>query len=510
MVRVRLGMKKAGSKGQALVLSLLLAGAAALASLLLFNSGLLANTKTQLQNAADAGAYSGAVLLARDHNFSAYANRAMVANQVAVAQLVSMKSYLEDAASTRSRMNNRTQSSQANIPTFAPEWTAAKLVPIGAVNTAYSAMAGGAVRSLDLLIRAFEGAQLAHHEATAASVMFVMDEVVKKNDRHASVSTGAFQVATTARQIRAFENDYTKGHAATGASAASDRFANVVVSEQRNVGISTDKFIRNRKSTPLPGWDAPPKSRYCPGGRPIWTSYDFDHRGGTILSTDKKRWLSLDASEGDGYYVCLYIILDVPVPIYIDLSDPSTSHRSGGSGGAVAGRGGAYGDRTGFRGNHPETRNYGNALNDVRTPAMVRFRRGPGTTLDANGGLQDTYRDVASFTTPMNQSPELNGGQVPLTIEVQRAQDTVRTSSTFLRDATNIRVDPQMKGATMRTLSSAHAFFYRPNQDSSAFTRAGWRRGDRKTEMANLFNPYWQARLRDRTDAERVASFGAQ
>ncbi|MEW6021114.1 MAG: hypothetical protein AB1807_03125 [Pseudomonadota bacterium] len=498
-------MTKAGSKGQALVLSLLLAGAAALASLLLFNSGILANTKTQLQNAADAGAYSGAVMLARDHNFSAYANRAMVANQVAVAQLVSMKSYLEDAASTRNRMNDRTQSQQARLPTAPINWNLGKIPPIGAINNLYSLMAAPAVQSLDLLIRAFEKAQLVHHETTAASVMFIIDEVVKKNDPEAAVSKGTFQAAMTAIQLPRFEREYTTAHAATGNSAASDRFAGVVVDKR-----STDQFIRNRESSPLPGWDSPLKSTYCPGGRAIWTSFEFEHYGGTILSSDKKRWLALDATRGDGYFFCIYIILDVPVPIYVDLSDPSTSHGEGGSGGALAGRGKVYGERNGFR-SERETRDYGHALTEVSRPAMTRYRRGPGNTLDANGGLQDTYRDLTSFAKPLNQSPELNGGQVPLTVEVQRSQASVRTSSTFLGGATNIRVDPQMKGATMRTLSSAHAFFYRPNQDSSAFTRTGWKRnGDNKTEMANLFNPYWQARLRDRTDEERLGSMGAQ
>lgn len=506
VVRIHGDMSAAAPKqvGQALILCLLLAGAAALASLLLFNSGMLANTKTQLQNAADAGAYSGAVMLARDHNFSAYANRAMVANQVAVAQLVSLKSYLEDAASTQGRLNDTVQARQARIPVTNPLWPIAQGVPIGAANTAYGKIAGGAVKALDTLIATFAKAQRAHHETTAASVMFIIDDVVKKNDPNATLSKGAFEIKTLA-QVKAWRNDYTKEHSANDSSAAADRFANVVVNEQ-----STDQFIRNRRSTPLPRWGAVPKSSFCPGGRPIWTSYSFDHRGGTILSTDKKRWLALDASEGDGSATCVYMVGKMPVPYWRDFSDPSRTHGSGGSGGAVAGRGNRYNDRNGFSGNPRTTRQYGNALVDVRRPAMSRYNKGPGATLDNDGGLQDTYRDLATFGKPLNQSPELNGGQVPLTVEVQRNQDTVRTSSTFLGGADNIRVDPQMKGATMRTLSSAHAFFYRPNQDSSAFSRTGWRRSDSKTELANLFSPYWQARLRERTEAERGASIGAQ
>ena len=69
-------------RGQALVMTLLFGAVAGLAVLFMFNSSQLANTKSQLQNADDAGAYSAATLQARDHNFSAYTNRAIIANQV--------------------------------------------------------------------------------------------------------------------------------------------------------------------------------------------------------------------------------------------------------------------------------------------------------------------------------------------------------------------------------------------------------------------------------------------
>lgn len=498
--------KQAKQAGQALILCLLLAGAAALVSLLLFNSGLLANTKTQLQNAADAGAYSGAVMLARDHNFAAYTNRAIVANQVAVAQLISLKSYLDDASSTRNRMNGKLQSYQATIPVSNMGWTPAKAIPIRELaNTYTNTIARPGVPLIDRVILAMEKAQQAHHDTTAASVMFIVDEVVQKNDKHAAVSKGAF-AARSAAQVVAWRNNYTKQHRANDNSPAANRFANVVINKE-----STDQFIRKRPSIPTAAWIGIPKQSFCPGGRPIFTNWNFQHDGGTILSSDKRRWLALDATEGDGIAVCIYIVLDVPVPYWDDFDDPDTTHGSGGSGGAVAGRNGAYNDQIGF-GDQGEARRYGNALNERPTPANVRYRRlGPGNTLDGAGGLQNNYRDIASFVLPENQSPEVNGGQVPLTVEVERDQATVRTSSTFLGGATNIRVDPQMKAAKMRTLSSAHAFFYRPKQDSSAFTKSGWKRSlDNKAEMANLFNPYWQARLRDHSTIEWGASFEAQ
>ena len=161
--------------GQALVFALVFTAAAGLIGLLLFNSGMLANTKTRLQNAADAGAYSASVLQARDHNFAAYTNRAMVANQAAVAQIVSMKSYLEDAADTVDRMDGPLLSMQREVfPAWAPVWDSAKLSVgpvVSAANTGFSKTAPAIVQMLDGLIEIHEAAQTAHHLATVTDML---------------------------------------------------------------------------------------------------------------------------------------------------------------------------------------------------------------------------------------------------------------------------------------------------------------------------------------------------
>jgi len=85
--------------GQALVYGIffMLGGLAAL--YFLFNSGQLIREKTKLVNTADAVAYSAGVINARTLNFEAYTNRAMVANTVAVGQMVSLASWVKYADS---------------------------------------------------------------------------------------------------------------------------------------------------------------------------------------------------------------------------------------------------------------------------------------------------------------------------------------------------------------------------------------------------------------------------
>jgi hypothetical protein len=77
------------------VLALLLMLLAALLGSLLFvfNSGQIVAAKLRLVGAADAAAYSAAQSQARALNFQAYMNRAVVANEVAIAQLVSLRSW---------------------------------------------------------------------------------------------------------------------------------------------------------------------------------------------------------------------------------------------------------------------------------------------------------------------------------------------------------------------------------------------------------------------------------
>lgn len=503
-------------RGQALIFGLLFLSCAGLVVILLFNSSMLAATKSQLQNAADAGAYSAAVLQARDANFSAYTNRAMIANQVAVAQFVSMESYFEDAAQTHKRANSFTHDTlYRKIPVAAPAWDLGKKVPIDKAYKAVDALAGPAVKALDLLIDAFDEAQQIHHLGTMTEMMFVADEVVKKNDPQARVTTSAFMLGDAALRVKNWGNDATKRFSANDASKEADRFADAVVSRD-----SEDLFIRNRDSAPTPFWLSTVKPYLCPGAAFTFTTFGFSHFGGTILSSNKRRWLALDATMGGGVATCTWLVPcpvgTCPVTVSVPLPDVTTTAPFlGGHGGAVAGSGGKYGEAKGYKNNATESMLYGFALTSPAVvPANYRYwLKGPGTTLDSNGGLQDHYRDVANplGAKPLNQTPLENGGKFPITIEVERTQATIRQSTTVLPNSDKLRLEDGMKSQTMRALASAHAFFYRPRLDDlKQFTRNGWRRGDNKTEYQNLFSPYWQARLAPTPLAEEAAAAATQ
>lgn len=81
-------------RGQILPVALLGVLISSAVLVLLFNSGQKITARSQLTNAADAAAYSGAVWTARHLNFVAYTNRAMIANHAAVGHYVSYVSWV--------------------------------------------------------------------------------------------------------------------------------------------------------------------------------------------------------------------------------------------------------------------------------------------------------------------------------------------------------------------------------------------------------------------------------
>jgi Flp pilus assembly protein TadG len=79
--------------GQSLLVLVVLLGALLGALWWTVEAGSAVNEKQRLANAADAAALSAAVWQARALNFDAYTNRAIVANEAALAQSVSLRSW---------------------------------------------------------------------------------------------------------------------------------------------------------------------------------------------------------------------------------------------------------------------------------------------------------------------------------------------------------------------------------------------------------------------------------
>lgn len=90
-------------RGQVLVLVLVLMGALVATLLFVFEHARHTANQRRLIDSADAAALSAAVWQARVLNYESYLNRAMIANEVAIAQAVTLQSWIDYMARTTER-----------------------------------------------------------------------------------------------------------------------------------------------------------------------------------------------------------------------------------------------------------------------------------------------------------------------------------------------------------------------------------------------------------------------
>jgi hypothetical protein len=90
----RLLWARSKQTGQVLIVILAFSAILGAGLLSIYNTAQLSNEKRELVNAADAAAYSGASILAQGLNYTAYTNRAILANNALIGQMTAMRSTL--------------------------------------------------------------------------------------------------------------------------------------------------------------------------------------------------------------------------------------------------------------------------------------------------------------------------------------------------------------------------------------------------------------------------------
>ncbi len=171
--------KRTRQGGQALVFGLCVLLLAALLLFVQFSTGQAVAAKLRIVNATDAAAYSVALWRARAMNYYAYANRAIVANEVAIAQAATMVSY----AKFLERFSDNVNDVARYIPVVGQITEAIKDVAwwVSQV-TQHTALGETAARSL--YIQALAASQELMFAATHPAVLSrIAAEVARENDR---------------------------------------------------------------------------------------------------------------------------------------------------------------------------------------------------------------------------------------------------------------------------------------------------------------------------------------
>ena len=478
--------------GQALPFALVFIVVGAAALYLAFNAAQLSHAKSKEQDTADAAAYSVGVLQARDLNFSAYTNRAMIANQVAVAQMVSIKSYVDELSGTYANTHWFDEFIESSA-TISQPWSLPKESGTTVLDVAKSALdmaTGIAAAAIDGLDRILSVEQAAYHDSIFLQIPVVAEEIAQANESNSHVTKTYF--ATRGAPALLSTLNFSKRNTPAG-TTAEDRFADVVTDKN-----TLDQFVQQR--------GANLRDPFVASTIDWWPGFSFiaavnNHEGGTQLRQDKRGWEGLDATDVNGAWICYFEIGAVGGPI-VDAA---------GSGGAATGPGSAYSDSQGYGG----FSDFGGALSNAltRIAASRQYSDGPGSSLSStNAGLQP-YLELATLKRPasgadFNRAPAI-------TVEVQRASSSVSTTDQLQIGSGQLQVADNTANNQMRAVSSASAYFIRPVDTSmsaagSLINLTHWQRSDNKWEYPSLFNPYWQSSLVDTNLAAIVAADVAQ
>ncbi len=219
--------------GQALVVMLAFMACLTGAFVMIFNAGQVVNDKIKLTNAADAAAYSAALWEARSLNFQAYLNRAIIANEVATAQLVSLRSW--------SQFVGRLTTNADHIARYIPPIAGA----VRALAQGWGQIDNGVQRALPVLesalslwnTRALVTAQAVAHQQALLAAADLVQKVSVANEPRAEVATATRLLQTQNGEI--WQHRFTARYQRGGGDLR--RFTRLLMD-------SRDGFTRSRRS----------------------------------------------------------------------------------------------------------------------------------------------------------------------------------------------------------------------------------------------------------------------
>jgi len=399
--------------------------------------------KTRTSNAADAAAYSAATLEARALNFDALMNRAIVANQMAIAQMISFASWIDYFA----RGADNIASSITDIEWFTLPDPRVIPLEIAFVGTEAASLyfTERQVRDYAKYVIEALGALITIHDVASTSLALTQQLV------HINMVAGFAQGEVARAVVREIDPDLdaevllvSRGFDFFTRSMSGDDRARL----KQVVMDSRDPFTLKRS------WDI------CSFDIPFVRSDGcLKKRGGTDL-VGFDEWRAVDTLEVHGRrFGCGRFGLswcdDIRRPVAWGAIHASNSRRDRGQGE----HGGAYRD-------NPTTAAL--ADRDMQMPRLAMY-----------SGLP-SVRDIA----------ELDPASSPVTgvtVLVSKPHAKLLTSggaATAKPTGRLQRFDDQPAGGELISLARAEIFFDRITP-----------RADGKSELASLYNPYWRVRL---------------
>ena len=431
-------------KGQALIYGLFVMTAGLAGLFFLFNTGQLAYEKSKLVNTADAVAYSGGMMNARALNFQAYTNRAMIANTVAIAQLVSLSSWVAYA---------QVYGELGEISASNPKYYGTLLIPYmtAADYGAYlnstmneSGFLKGMAKGSDTIVQALMVAQKTAYVGLLPARKTIMDEVADANYKaDGTVEVG--KIPLTVSEFTSFSTNY--------AANQRTRFAEVA-----QTAAKKDPFVAGRS------WR---QHSLYPDCVSAWPRVDWvSRRGGTeLIGLDE--WRAAD-SQSEWRWV--------PRSKW-DVFCQGLAETPQGWGGTSAATNSGY---------DLDLSHYDAAL--ANNPISATLAQ--ASTRDWN------YSGLPSFYDLTAENLNSADPKMLMAITVSRATKQTKTSEGRSAIQSTQRLNAYRarppKDDEIVAVSASEVFFQRDgdSKDNVYGMSVG-----KPQELANLFNPYWQIRL---------------
>ncbi|MCP3666462.1 MAG: hypothetical protein GY696_28850 [Gammaproteobacteria bacterium] len=551
-------------RGQSILLILLVTVVGILLALSMVNIGILTGEKIELQNAADATAYSVSTIEARDLNFAAYTNRAMVANEVALGQMVGMASWAKMTNSTPAFLGLYFKPILAIpiIGQFIEPMISGILKGIRAVTTVIdkgvAAFAKIVSKPLNYINQAYSVAQRGMHMGSLVFSLSTMADTISGNAEDAQLSV--FGILAILRHYQTYFSDFNfegdpfissfRAHKGwdlipqLGDKPEEDAQKEGMTRFAAMVNEARDPFSKNRycsvgficNDEDTGGWSLPFVPPLPPPFEIPWEfelmipntdicficfyfsfAITMDRAGGSdvryIEKGDEQRysWTAVDT-----------LAMNVDLKLYSEVfgfDPPSVDVRGGaplGTGGAqIAKKSGKYksGVDYGMMSDEVSENGYGmspeiNPGNWLWNPRVsIGGLDGPYSAVNtnfidtSNRGLP-RYNDSKTGPDPIVVDKNLKlGFESPyLLIGLVKKMNNVSQSSARGRFA----LESGVATDDLAVLGKSEVYFARPNSLSY------FARDDGATELGNTFNPYWQARLVDTSYIDRTAALAIQ
>ena len=448
-------IQKKKSKGQIIPLGIFCLSLVTLMIIILYNTGQTQHEKIHAANIADAAAYSGLTFQGRSLNYIAYTNRAMIANQVSIGQIVSLSSWLEYS----SEVNESIEFVLRLIPHPAAQNAARVFKSIAKVLDTIELTLGPIITLVNGFNVMTHASQKIVANSTALETPLVINHVITSFDPRYSLSNvGKVWVGVNAYDWLQFIQ-------------YSDSLDDIKMKAEL-IRASQDPWINRRYNKSLETPDLGPAVPQLWFQKDGMTQLIYDNgwkwearEGGSVfVEWLDFSWTGIRRKKREVFpagYANKILKEDNPVSYPSEQDD-------------------AFG-----------TNNQDNSIYFDQDEYWLTTKRAESWGLADPDEINAYYSGVQGLYQLENKSTAQKDNELALAIEVDLKKDQLPIRSELL-DSNNSTETQKPK---LSAISQARLFFQRPDT-----------RQDGRIEYANLFNPYWQVRLTS-PDSKRSAAW---